>query len=111
MTASPLRPRLLSHEALIAARDVYRRIIQASSIERRQSQVICLPAEVASFAAEQLPIVEGVIRAQEEAAQALDLAKRPRLVCGAFANVPAPHPDAANPQSPTSDHQPGPTVA
>ena len=69
------------------------------SKEGRQADAEASLAVVVTSAAAIRPMIHEVIRAQRQAAQALDLAQPtpgPRLVCGAFMGVPNPYPHAPN---------------
>ena len=90
--SSPPAPKMLAHEALLTF-DLAIGLIQLT----------------AALTAER-PVLRGVIRAQEQAAQALHLSQSPSVRVLASIGVPQPHPDAANSHA-APPHQPTPGVA
>lgn len=57
------------------------------------------------------PVLRGVISAQEQAAEALNLSQSRSVRVLASIGVPAEQPDAANSEHPTTPEQPTPSVA
>ncbi len=105
--------RMLAHEALCCADGVYGVIerLNALSLEGRQSEVIVGLAMLADVVAGNRPVLRGVIWAQEQAAQALNLPQRPmRVLCAIGVRPTQPHPDAANSHV-SPPEQPTPSVA
>lgn len=113
---SPAAPRMLGLEALIHSVELCQLVcaVRDASIQGDQAQVSRLLPLMGRAADDMLPILKGVIAAQRQAAEALDLAHRapaPRLVCGAFMGVPNPHPHAPNSEQSNTSDQPSPSVA
>ena len=103
--------RMLGHEALLNARQAYSCIALiaadfAGGDEARGRQALAM---LAAEAAAELPVVDRVIWAQEQAAKGLDLPQRPMRVLCAI-GVPQPNPDPANPHASTPE-QPTQTIA
>lgn len=106
---------MLSHDALISARRVYGLVAAAAGLERAghhdEARATLLMAD--ELVAAEIPVICGVISAEEKAAKDPELAKwspRPRLIAGAFMGVAAEHPHAANPHVATPE-QPASPVA
>ena len=109
---SPAAPvRLLSQEALRGARAIYRELIRvnAAAVDGRQGIALDLLGGLAEFAAEQLPVVEQIIAAQQQAADAANLTQR--TLAPFFVPKTAEHPNPANDDQSPSPQQPGPDVA
>lgn len=105
---SPAAPRMLGLEALTTCEMLLGLIADVDRLakEGRQADAGASLAVVVTSAAAIRPMIVEVIRAQRQAAEALDLTQRmpgPRLVCGAFMGVPNPYPD-----TPNSEHTPTP---
>lgn len=103
--------RMLGHEALLNARQAYQCIALiaadfAGGDEARGRKALAM---LALEAASELPVLNGVIWAQEQAAKGLDLPQRPMRVLCAI-GVPQPHSDPANPHV-AAPEQPAPSIA
>ncbi|MEH6676162.1 hypothetical protein [Phenylobacterium sp.] len=72
--------------------------LDAMAKEGRQPEALTALGNLSKIAEANLPIISAVITAQRQAAEIANLPERPRLVAGAFANVPQPHPHATNDQ-------------
>lgn len=110
--SSPPAPKMLAHQALLTfdlAIGLVQRIDQAAQRGDQTNALRALSALSAALTAER-PVLRGVIRAQEQAAQALNLTQSPAVRVLASIGVPQPHPDAANSHPPTSE-QPASPVA
>ena len=110
--SSPPAPKMLAHEALLTfdlAIGLIQRIDAAAKGGDQTNALRALSELTAALTAER-PVLRGVIRAQEQAAQALHLSQSPSVRVLASIGVPQPHPDAANSHA-APPHQPTPGVA
>lgn len=115
MSPSPARIPLVV-ETLVVADAAYGTVIEIQKLatDGRQADALHLLAMLAEGCASHRPIIRGVLAAERQAAEALNLAHRapaPRLVCGAFMGVPNPHPHAPNSEQSNTSDQPSPSVA
>lgn len=104
---------MLSHDALIVARQVYGRIRVANQLTIRgdHEKARAVLAEIASIVEAQIPVIDHVIAAQTKAAEALDLTQHTPFGRLPLRERPAPNLTAANDEHPTTSEQPGGTVA
>lgn len=102
--------RLLAHDALSVALNVYDRVLAISDQIRRGETALAKVAfaELDSVVMRERPVLVGVIRSQVEAAQGLDFPQgvlsRPLVV----SRQPAEQPDAANENHPDSSNETAP---
>lgn len=108
-----MRP--LAHDALTAARRIYAGIRAADALATLGDDAGSrqLLATLASQAASELPVLDGVLAAQAKAAEDMDRAQGASWSPWGRIPVrpkPEPHPDAANDEHPTTPEKPGDTV-
>lgn len=84
--------------------------IEAMAKQGRQTDALALVSDLARIAESKLPIIRAVITAQRQAAEMANLQQRPRLIAGAFGDVPPPKPNTTNDQ-PQAPSEPGPIIA
>lgn len=105
--------RLLAHDALTAALNVYDRVLAISDQIRRGDTALAKTgfAELDSIVVRERPVIEGVIRSQVKAAEVLNLSQGPlnRLLC--VSGKPAEQPDAPNDNHALAPSEPSGTVA
>lgn len=84
--------------------------IEQLAVDGRKEDALHMLAVLADACAAHRPLLRGVLGAERQAAQALDLTERAdvRVLCSI--GKAQPHPDAANSQSVTPE-QPSPSVA
>lgn len=106
MTASPSPPRMLSQSCLLNAEAAYLAIaeLQHLSLMGRQTEVARGLALLARHAECELPVVKGVIRTQQQAAEHLHLTQRPdiRIIACASIGIAAEHSDPSNDEQSTT---------
>ncbi|KQS55930.1 hypothetical protein ASG17_07720 [Brevundimonas sp. Leaf363] len=102
--------RMLAQGALINAAVAYDVIVQIERLAAAGHQDEAWQAfgNLAHFARSELPVVKGVVAAQQQAAEALDLTQR--TLAPFFPRKAEEHPHAAN-DHPTNPVLPSPTVA
>lgn len=89
---------MLSHDALIVARRIFGGIQTADQLARtgHEAQSRALLTQLASEAAAELPVIDGVLAAQKQAAERLDGSEWTPFGALPLRERPEPHPAAAN---------------
>lgn len=102
--------RMLALDALLTADMAYSLILDINETARagRQADALAALAVLGSVVEIQRPVLRGVINAQRQAAQALDLSQS-RVLCSI--GKAQPHSNAANSEQQITPQQPGPSVA
>lgn len=102
--SSPPAPKMLAHQALLTfdlAIGLIQRIDTAAKGGDQTNALRALSELTAALTAER-PVLRGVIRAQEQAAQALHLSQSPSVRVLASIGIAAEQPHPANSQPPAS---------
>lgn len=105
--------RLIAHDALTAARRILGGVQTADTLARagHHEQSRALLSQLASEAMAELPVIDGVLAAQTEAAKGLDRAQWTPSGCIPLRERPEPHLTAANDEHGISPEQPASPVA
>lgn len=90
--------RLIAHDALTVARRVYGEIIRAAALSRggNEPNVRAILAELDSIVSAELPVLNGVLAAQTQAAESLNLTQWTPQGPIPLRRKAAEQPDAAN---------------
>lgn len=105
--------RMISHDALTVARRILGGVQTADALARagHEAQSRALLTRLASEAAAELPVIDGVLAAQKQAAEVCDLTQWTPGGPVPLRRKATEHPHAANDHSLPSSEQPGGTVA
>lgn len=107
--SSPPAPKMLAHWSLLLFEETIQLVDEIHGLPEGPDKTEMLTA-LRDGLIRHRPVLRGVIRAQEQAAQALNLSQSPSVRVLASIGVPQPHPDAANSHA-SPPHQPTPGVA
>lgn len=104
--------RMLAHDALTVARRILRDVIAADALTRsgHEAKGRAMLARLASEASAELPVIDGVLAAQTQAAEACHLTQLTPFGRLPLRERPEPHLHPANDQGPASE-QPASPVA
>lgn len=111
--SQPAPVRMLAHGLLVDAYAAFVLIGTADQLakEGRQADALGVLAKLAGATAPLLPVMRGVMRTQQQAAQALHLSQSPAVRVFASIGVARPDPHASNDEQPATSEQPSRPVA